>query len=95
MESQIKSALDISNEEYLPEMRYRLKEKTGWNDDKMDKVVKEYFRFIQLVTLYSNGEIDQEVTPSHDIDETWHNHMLFSRDYFKFCDKVAGTYLHH
>src|SRR5687767_14985594 len=29
------------------------------------------------------------------VDVFWHTHMLFSKDYFKFCDDVYGGYVHH
>ena len=76
-------------------MRFRLKDKTGWTDEKISKVVKEYFRFIALIIHYHKGNAEEEVSPSLDIDETWHNHMLFSRDYIKFSKKWHGDYIHH
>lgn len=29
------------------------------------------------------------------VDELWHCFMLFSEDYFQFCEAVAGKYIHH
>lgn len=29
------------------------------------------------------------------VDVFWHTHVLFTRDYFDFCDKVFGRYIHH
>ncbi|MBV7314959.1 hypothetical protein [Shewanella sp. NIFS-20-20] len=34
-------------------------------------------------------------TPLVVIDEMWHNFILFSDDYFHFCKKYFGHYIHH
>lgn len=33
--------------------------------------------------------------PTKAIDEAWHNFILFTKDYHKFCKQIAGEYLHH
>jgi hypothetical protein len=53
-------------------------------------VISEYKRFLRLLIT---GNIP--LTPSKLIDEFWHQHILNSVDYFKFCIKVAGRYMHH
>ena len=80
---------------YTKGMRLRLAKKTGWSEDKMETVIKEYLRYIALILLYNQGEISIQATPSHDIDETWHNHMLFTREYHQFSNKWNGDYIHH
>jgi len=32
---------------------------------------------------------------SYIVDEAWHTFILFTKDYFKFCNEVFGYYLHH
>ena len=29
------------------------------------------------------------------VDVFWHTHIIFSKDYFRFCDEVFGAYVHH
>jgi hypothetical protein len=29
------------------------------------------------------------------VDPFWHAHILFTRDYVKFCDSIYGRYIHH
>lgn len=29
------------------------------------------------------------------LDPFWHSHMLFSREYMPFCQKIIGQYIHH
>ncbi|PPK66036.1 hypothetical protein B0F88_11868 [Methylobacter tundripaludum] len=32
---------------------------------------------------------------SRPVDPFWHVHVLFSREYFRFCEEVFGAYVHH
>ncbi len=32
---------------------------------------------------------------SKDVDGAWHSHILFTRDYVAFCEKVTGGIMHH
>ena len=91
----LKNTKIIPLDEYNKGMRLRLLQKTGWTEKKMNKVINEYFRFISLIILHNKGEMKIEVTPSIDIDKTWHNHMLFTRSYIEFCSKWYGDYIHH
>lgn len=35
------------------------------------------------------------VVPTRDIDEFWHNHILYTRQYNDDCLAIFGHYLHH
>ena len=40
--------------------------------------------------------VDHQVTPSDAIDQAWHLHLTYSRDYWeRFCPAVLGRPLHH
>jgi hypothetical protein len=54
------------------------------------EAVCEYRRFLAL--LMGCGE---RVTPCKLVDELWHQHILDSREYARFCVRVAGEFLHH
>ena len=54
------------------------------------RVVQEYMRFCFLA-----AEAGHTVTPSTDVDIVWHTHLLYTRDYEEFCDKVLQYKLHH
>ena len=53
--------------------------------------VREYKRF-QRMMIEDRGKW---YTPSKLVDELWHRHMLDSKKYAAFCQRVAGYYLHH
>jgi hypothetical protein len=35
------------------------------------------------------------LAPSPEVDEAWHQFILFTSDYTRYCDAVAGEYIHH
>ena len=34
-------------------------------------------------------------SPDRDVDEAWHDFILFTREYHEFCEKFCGGYVHH
>ena len=83
-ESSIKN-LDL---EYL---EMRLIDKQKWSSETSKEAVRRYKNFLILILKYP----DQILAPAPDIDEAWHNHILFTREYFCDCQKIFGDYLHH
>jgi len=62
-----------------------------WSFSETIKTIEEYKRFIYLATITS-----RPVTPSKKVDDVWHLHLTFSRDYWdEFCNKVIGKQIHH
>lgn len=35
------------------------------------------------------------LVPTREIDEFWHNHILYTKSYFHDCQNIFGHYLHH
>lgn len=69
----------------------RLAREHGWNDAYALGAIREYKRFCFLATVAGHT-----VTPSDAVDEVWHQHLTYSRDYWQhFCPDVLGTPLHH
>jgi len=69
----------------------RLARENGWNAAKAARVVDEYRRFCFLAATAGH-----EVTPSDAVDQAWHLHLTYSRDYWeRFCPDVLGRPLHH
>lgn len=71
----------------LKNTKLRLKSEYGWDDD----FVNEYGRFLILHQLQPNGII----VPGKVVDEVWHDHILHTREYIKFCQTTFGDYHHH
>jgi hypothetical protein len=69
----------------------RLARENRWTIDYAERVVGEYRRFCYLALTAGH-----EVTPSDQVDQAWHLHLTYSRDYWEeFCPRVLGKPLHH
>lgn len=69
----------------------RLARDRGWTVAFARGAVAEYRRFCFLTQISP-----RPVTPSEEVDEVWHLHLTYSRDYWDvWCKKVLGAPLHH
>ncbi|MFZ4746687.1 MAG: glycine-rich domain-containing protein [Sphingomonas sp.] len=69
----------------------RLARENGWNAAHAARVFEEYRRFCFLAVVARH-----QVTPSDAVDQAWHLHLTYSRDYWDhFCPDVLGRPLHH
>lgn len=69
----------------------RLARENGWSASHAARVVEEYKRFCFLAATAGHP-----VTPSDAVDQAWHLHLAYSRDYWeRFCPSVLGRALHH
>ena len=74
----------ISN---LEPLLQRVMKENLWSKEYTLRVIEEYKKFIFLAT-------QENVAPSFPIDQVWHAHILFSKDYEKMCNLI-GKYIHH
>ena len=69
----------------------RLARDHGWSSAQARAAIDEYRRFCFLAVRGL-----REVTPSEEVDEVWHQHLTYSRDYWKiWCHDVLRHDLHH
>lgn len=69
----------------------RLARENGWSRGHADRVLEEYRRFCFLAVTCGHA-----VTPSDAVDQAWHLHLSYTRDYWeRFCPQVLGRPLHH
>ncbi len=62
----------------------RLRKETKWDSTLQQKAVGEYKKFLVLAATQEN------VCPSGIIDEVWHCHLLFTKEYRRFCNLLGG-----
>lgn len=62
-----------------------------WQREQAEQCCRQYKNFLLLQKKY----IKNTIVPTRDIDEVWHNHILYTKNYFKDCLKIYGHYLHH
>lgn len=69
----------------------RLARENGWSTAHTARVIDEYRRFCFLAVTAGH-----DVTPSDAVDQAWHLHLTYSRDYWeRFCPRILGRSLHH
>lgn len=69
----------------------RLARDNGWSPAFAHRVVHEYKRFLFLAAT-----CDHPVTPSDEVDQAWHLHLVYTRSYWdELCGQVLGFALHH
>jgi hypothetical protein len=83
-------ALDLSYiENYMCSEQYTLPQ---WTDEDAQLAIQLYKRFLWLVLKYGK---QQQIVPTKEIDEVWHNHILHTQNYVADCQAIAGQYIHH
>ncbi len=73
-----------------PALRERMELKYRWSKEKTNQLFDEMKKF-----LYLCATNDGAMAPPEEIDEIWHNFILFTGDYAEFCRDMAGFFLHH
>ena len=69
----------------------RLARENGWSLGYSVRVLREYRRFAFLAIAAGHP-----VTPSDQVDQAWHLHLLYTDSYWnRFCKLVLGRPLHH
>lgn len=75
----------------LENVKERVAKEGAVQQSLLDASVQEYRKWMALIAMgnRSMGMISPEV------DEVWHAHILFTRDYHAFCIAIKGDYIHH
>ena len=69
----------------------RLARENGWDLAQAIAVVNEYRKFLFLML-----EAGHPVTPSDQVDQAWHLHLVYTNSYWNdLCGRIAGRPLHH
>ena len=69
----------------------RLARDNQWGLAFADRVVTEYKKFMFLATCCNHV-----VTPSEQIDQAWHLHLIYTRSYWEeFCGEILEHPIHH
>lgn len=69
----------------------RLTRENNWSHDFAVKVIEEYKKFVYLCVT-----VGHPVTPSEEVDQVWHLHLIYSDEYWNhFCRDVIQYAMHH
>lgn len=78
----------------LPESKFkfsdRLSKENDWTKEYTLRVVEEYKKFMFLAVVAGHP-----VTPSEEIDQAWHLHLLYTQSYWKEFREILGIDINH
>ena len=78
---------DSENDEYG--FTVRLSTENNWTTDFTERAILEYKKFMFLAATS-----DEMVSPSEIVDIVWHQHLIFTISYQKFC-QLLGKQIQH
>lgn len=81
----------INSINFKPIINRLIKEK-GWLKEEAAEIVELYKRFLFLHKKYGD---QYQLAPSPEMDEVWHAHILYTKDYNEHCMQLYGKFLHH
>jgi hypothetical protein len=85
------AAFDFDDERPKGSFEQRLAREKGWSSDFTKLAIREYRRFLYLAV-----KAGHMATPSKVVDEVWHLHLQFTKNYWEeLCAKVLEKPLHH
>jgi len=89
------NAYELDNADAVFPFSRRLARDNGWSHKRALSAIAEYKRFIYLICHF--GAIPGTVlTPSEDVDEVWHLHLIYTQDYWdRFCGQTLDRKIHH
>jgi hypothetical protein len=68
----------------------RLMLKFKWSNTTCDDMILQYKQFLFIAATSNEKE-----TPTQAVDDVWHEHILYTRDYFENWAKLLGKTIHH
>lgn len=82
---------DLDDKESNFSFKDRLARENGWTKEYSLRVIEEYKKFMFLLLL-----TDQPLTPSNQVDQAWHLHLIYTKSYWEdFCKRTLGKDIHH
>lgn len=75
----------------LQDVEGRIRKDEVLDEATLVDAVDEYRKFLFLVSIGNRGM----AMCSREVDEVWHNHILFTEEYRDFCQSTYGGFMHH
>jgi len=76
--------------EDIPHLKHKILKATSSPDKCLNPAFAETLKFMWL-----SGYHQRKLTPSMRVDTVWHEFILFTKYYSKFCQEHFGRYVHH
>jgi hypothetical protein len=89
-------SLDLSylGQKILDDDAFEAQRRNGeqlWDEARVARALQEYKQFLALMYWYPKAAL----TPSEDIDDVWHTHVLNTARYQADCEMIFGCFQHH
>ena len=86
----------IQGYRFPAELRNRLQANTGLTLEQSGKVLEGLRQYFLACLAAQRKAIAKEVgMPSKAVDAAWHEFIVLTKEYAKFCEQAFGRYLHH
>ena len=89
---ELQHARDIIDQTDFQPVIDRLVYLKKWTRKQAHQACEQYRNFLFLKKKYGDNH---SLPPSIDIEEVWHAHILHTKAYCEFSNKVFGHYFHH
>ena len=73
----------------MDSLKAQLQSYYGWDNDKVDGLVREYEKFLIIRSQC------EQCSPSEEIDYVWHQHILNTKHYYDYCFDKFNKIIHH
>jgi len=82
---------ELDDDEHTLMVSDRLARENGWSKGFTLRAIDEYKKFMFLICV-----THEPLTPSEEVDQVWHLHLLYTRSYWKeFCPQILKREVHH
>jgi len=82
--------IDLDEVDAVLPFSKRLMRENNWKGSYARNVVQEYKRFVYLAATS-----EKSVTPSDEVDQVWHLHLVYTRHYWGDFTNIIGKPIHH
>lgn len=76
----------------LEQVKLKLMQRLGWSREKVEFHAWEYVQFLHQ---FVGDKSVKARPPNNNMDEVWHQHILYTRKYAEDCKRFLGFHLHH
>lgn len=76
-----------------PEIPRRIAQKLGVSIEEAENLFVETLKYLYVCRQARKARIP--VSPSLVLDDGWHNFVLFTKEYARFCEGCVGEFIHH
>ncbi|MBE1878710.1 glycine-rich domain-containing protein [Myceligenerans pegani] len=89
-EHTLREGRELIDHELFQRLADRVAKEHGHGTALAERIVDQALAFLAV-----SATTDEALSPSPLVDHGWHEFILHTIDYARFCDQIAGRFLHH